>query len=98
MANADNNSPLPQAGSFQLSAGQHDHASSKHICPGNVCFYPLQAGKWQFLFFKGTFDVRLHVKEHPQDRTVVFTLAESSFMQNFEGRWQVRQARGDAPA
>jgi hypothetical protein len=59
--------------------------------------YPLQAGKWQFLFFKGTFDVRLNVMEHLQDRTVVFTLAESTFMQNFEGRWQVRQASGDAP-
>lgn len=49
----------------------------------------LQAGKWQFLFFKGTFDVRLHVVEAPEDRTITFTLAESTFMKNFEGRWQV---------
>ncbi len=49
----------------------------------------LQAGKWQFLFFKGTFDVRLNVVEVPEDKTIVFTLAESTFMRNFEGRWQV---------
>lgn len=53
----------------------------------------LQAGKWQFLFFKGTFDVRLHVEEASEDRTITFTLAESTFMRNFEGRWQVGASR-----
>jgi hypothetical protein len=51
----------------------------------------LQACKWQFLAFKGTFNVHLNVMEAPQDRLLVFTLAESSFMRDFEGRWQVRQ-------
>lgn len=29
------------------------------------------------------------MKENPQERLLVFTLASSSFMRDFEGRWQV---------
>lgn len=60
-------------------------------CPSPACLLclPAQAGKWQFLFFSGTFDVALNVLEAPQDRSIVFTLAESTFMRAFEGQWKV---------
>jgi len=48
-----------------------------------------QACKWQFLAFSGTFDVHLNVDEKPDSRMLVFRLVESSFMKDFEGRWQV---------
>jgi hypothetical protein len=57
----------------------------------------LQACKWQFLAFKGTFNVHLNVHEAPEDRLLVFTLAESSFMRDFEGRWQVRGTQQGTP-
>jgi hypothetical protein len=56
--------------------------------------YVLQACKWQFLAFKGTFNVHLNVMEVPEERLLVFTLAQSSFMRDFEGRWQVGSQQG----
>jgi hypothetical protein len=49
----------------------------------------LQFGKWQFLTFSGTFDVTLDVTEEPGSRLLVFRLVRSTFMEDFEGRWQV---------
>ncbi|WIA13817.1 hypothetical protein OEZ85_007364 [Tetradesmus obliquus] len=49
----------------------------------------VQACGWSFLAFKGTFDVALAVTEEPGQRLLVFRLVESSFMTDFEGRWQV---------
>eukprot|EP00775_Hariotina_reticulata_P013851 gene13851-13973_t len=49
----------------------------------------VQACKWQFLAFSGTFNVQLAVDEQPDSRLLVFRLVESSFMKDFEGRWQV---------
>jgi hypothetical protein len=51
-----------------------------------------QACKWSFLAFKGTFSVALNVSEEAADRLLVFRLQESSFMKDFEGRWQVGTA------
>jgi hypothetical protein len=50
------------------------------------------------LLSAGTFDVRLNVVEVPEDKTIVFTLAESTFMRNFEGRWQVCHTAVQFPA
>jgi hypothetical protein len=55
---------------------------------------PLQACKWSFLAFRGTFSVALSVSEEAAQRLLVFRLQESSFMKDFEGRWQVRRTRG----
>jgi hypothetical protein len=52
-----------------------------------------QACKWSFLAFKGTFSVALNVNEEAVDRLLVFRLQESSFMKDFEGRWQVRMSQ-----
>jgi hypothetical protein len=75
-------------------AARMDQQRHRHTvltkCAVMVVF--LQACKWQFLAFKGTFNVHLNVLEAPHDRLLVFTLAESSFMRDFEGRWQVRQS------
>jgi hypothetical protein len=49
----------------------------------------MQCGKWQFLTFSGTFDVTLDVTEEPGSRLLVFRLVRSTFMEDFEGRWQV---------
>jgi len=75
-------------------------SSHRHIADGvdintfdlQVLMYALvmpQACKWQFLAFSGTFDVHLDVDENPDSRMLVFRLVESSFMKDFEGRWQV---------
>ncbi|KAF6255289.1 hypothetical protein COO60DRAFT_1641630 [Scenedesmus sp. NREL 46B-D3] len=49
----------------------------------------VQACRWSFLAFRGTFSVALDVSEAPADGLLVFRLQESSFMKDFEGRWQV---------
>ncbi len=49
----------------------------------------VQACGWSFLGFSGTFDISLNVTEEPAQRLLVFRLHESSFMADFEGRWQV---------
>lgn len=49
----------------------------------------LQACKWQFLALAGTFSLQLAVQEEPASRMLVFKLIKSSFMRDFEGRWQV---------
>jgi hypothetical protein len=51
--------------------------------------HALQACRWSFLAFQGTFSVSLNVAEEPARRLLVFRLQESSFMRDFEGRWQV---------
>jgi hypothetical protein len=50
----------------------------------------LQAGKWQFLAFSGTFNVLLDVTEEEENGMVVFRLVKSSLMKDFEGSWQVQ--------
>lgn len=52
----------------------------------------LQACQWQVLGLKGAFNVHLNVEEDPASRSLVFRLHESSFMKDFEGRWQVQAA------
>lgn len=42
--------------------------------------------------------MRLNVVEVPDNKTIVFTLAESTFMRNFEGRWQVCHTAVQFPA
>lgn len=83
-----------------LHALAHTHLQVASPLANTLCVYPhahAQTGKWQFLLFKGTFNVRLDVVEDPGTRTIVFTLAESSFMRNFEGRWQVETGRQQGP-
>jgi hypothetical protein len=58
----------------------------------NACTACLTACWWPAAAIIGTFDVRLNVVEVPEDKTIVFTLAESTFMRNFDGRWQVGHA------
>jgi hypothetical protein len=41
------------------------------------------------LTFSGTFDVLLDVTEEQLNGLLVFRLVASSFMKDFEGRWQV---------
>jgi hypothetical protein len=55
---------------------------------------PLQGCKWQFLVFGGEFKVDFTVSEQSEQLKLSFCLLESSFMQAFEGRWQVRPAAG----
>ena len=64
-------------------------AASTHTIPP-----PLQGCKWQFLVFGGEFKVDFTVSEQPEQLKLSFCLLESSFMQAFEGRWQVRPAAG----
>lgn len=77
------------------------------MLPPSLCFIPLllllmpahplthsQACTWQFLAFRGTFNVALHVTEDAAQRLLVFTLAESTFMRDFEGRWRVSLGGG----
>jgi ribosome-associated toxin RatA of RatAB toxin-antitoxin module len=54
----------------------------------------LQACQWQVIGLKGTFNVQLNVEEDPTCKLLVFRLRESSFMRDFEGRWQVEAAPG----
>jgi ribosome-associated toxin RatA of RatAB toxin-antitoxin module len=54
----------------------------------------LQACQWQVIGLKGTFNVHLDVEEDSASRLLVFRLKESSFMRDFEGRWQVEPAQG----
>lgn len=56
---------------------------------GRLCLSGLQACQWQVSGLKGNFNVTLNVDEQPSARQLVFTLQESSFMNDFEGRWQV---------
>ncbi|BDA47163.1 hypothetical protein COCOBI_10-0080 [Coccomyxa sp. Obi] len=51
----------------------------------------LQVCRWEFLVFSGTFETKLTVEENLPSGTVVFHLVSSSFMKQFEGRWQVSE-------
>lgn len=51
----------------------------------------LQVCRWEFLVFSGTFETKLTVEEDLPIGTVVFHLVSSSFMRQFEGRWQVSE-------
>ena len=48
-----------------------------------------QKCKWEFLVFSGSFDTQLAVSEDPEAGSLVFRQLQSSFMRDFEGRWQV---------
>lgn len=52
--------------------------------------FMVQLCRWEFLVFSGTFETRLGVEEDLPRGSVVFRLVSSSFMRQFEGRWQVR--------
>ncbi|KAK9832595.1 hypothetical protein WJX81_002087 [Elliptochloris bilobata] len=49
----------------------------------------LQKCRWEFLAFSGSFDTQLAVSEEAAAGRLVFRQLQSSFMRNFEGRWQV---------
>lgn len=66
---------------------KHTHAH-RHACLP-ACLHTAQACQWGFLAFKGTFNVALNVQEQHAQRQLLFTLAESGFMRDFEGRWKV---------
>lgn len=80
-------------------------ATLRHAAPCSMCMASIspspphppsphlrctQACRWQFLAFSGTFDVQLAVQEDADAMLLVFRLVRSSFMNDFEGRWQVR--------
>ena len=46
--------------------------------------------RWEFLVFSGSFETHLTVDENMDRDEVVFNLVSSSFMKQFQGRWQVR--------
>ncbi|GLC36665.1 hypothetical protein PLESTB_000128000 [Pleodorina starrii] len=50
----------------------------------------VQSCRWKFLAFSGTFRVHLGVLEDPDSGTLLFSLVQSNFMRDFEGRWAVR--------
>lgn len=52
-----------------------------------------QLCRWEFLVFSGNFETELTVEEDLPNGSVVFRLVTSSFMRQFEGRWQVTAAR-----
>ncbi|KAI8475786.1 MAG: hypothetical protein J3K34DRAFT_456142 [Monoraphidium minutum] len=58
----------------------------------------VQACSWRFLAFSGSFNVHLSVSEDAAARALVFRLVRSSFMRDFEGRWQVSPASPASPA
>lgn len=49
----------------------------------------LQVCQWRFLTFSGEFETVLSVDEVPCDMALTFKLVKSSFMSDFQGRWQV---------
>ncbi|KIZ07366.1 hypothetical protein MNEG_0592 [Monoraphidium neglectum] len=53
-----------------------------------------RACSWRFLAFAGSFNVHLSVSEDAAARSLVFRLVRSSFMRDFEGRWQVSPCGG----
>lgn len=55
----------------------------------------LQSCKWRFLAFSGNFECRLTVVADPNTDTVIFNLVSSSYMNEFEGRWEVKAVRSD---
>lgn len=55
-----------------------------------LLFVP-QKCRWSFLAFSGTFNAHLSVDEDPVARKLVFKLVQSSFMKDFEGRWELRR-------
>ncbi len=59
-----------------------------------------QKAGWRFLAFSGSFECRLAVDEDAEARSLVFTLLQSSFMRDFEGRWSVNEehVEGVGPA
>lgn len=69
------------------SAHTHTHTTS----PPHT-----QACSWRFLAFSGSFNVHLSVDEDSTARSLVFRLVKSSFMRDFEGRWQVSPTPGGA--
>ena len=50
---------------------------------------PMQECKWEFLIFSGSFSAELTVKEERNQGRLTFSLIESSFMEEFVGRWKV---------
>ncbi|KAK9905740.1 hypothetical protein WJX75_005449 [Coccomyxa subellipsoidea] len=50
-----------------------------------------QLCRWEFLVFSGNFETELTVEEDLPNGSVVFRLVTSSFMRQFEGRWQVSE-------
>lgn len=50
----------------------------------------VQECRWQFLLFQGTFQSTFLVHEDPATRSLAFS-AESAFMRQFVGRWEVRE-------
>ncbi|KAK9824396.1 hypothetical protein WJX72_009979 [[Myrmecia] bisecta] len=54
----------------------------------------LQLCRWEFLIFSGTFKTLLSVAEDPVAGRLVFSLVNSSFMRDFEGRWQITPLDG----
>ncbi|EFJ41841.1 hypothetical protein VOLCADRAFT_107511 [Volvox carteri f. nagariensis] len=73
-------------------------ASSQVVRPaaGSVGLQVVQSCRWKFLAFSGTFKVQLGVSEDLDSGTLLFSLVQSNFMRDFEGRWTVRPA--DPPA
>ncbi|PNH03267.1 hypothetical protein TSOC_010684 [Tetrabaena socialis] len=55
----------------------------------------VQNCKWAFLAFSGTFKVHLGVREDPDRGILTFSLVQSNFMNDFEGRWCVRPGSGE---
>jgi ribosome-associated toxin RatA of RatAB toxin-antitoxin module len=51
----------------------------------------LQSCNWNFLGLSGQFDAELAVAEYPADRSLVFSLLQTGFMREMEGRWVVKQ-------
>jgi hypothetical protein len=57
-----------------------------------------QKCRWEFLVFSGSFDTTLTVDEEPGAGRLVFRQLQSSFMRDFEGRWQARAVPPVGPA
>jgi len=86
-----------------------NYEESSRIFPSNVASttvqpqlsgakHLVQMCRWQFLAFSGVFETQLSVTEHPAELLLVFSLLESSFMRDFEGRWTVRQLQHPHPS
>lgn len=58
---------------------------------GDRAIEMVQEGRWKFLWFSGSFPVKLHV-EYARSRGVMsFKLLEGGFMKVFDGKWTVEE-------